>query len=302
MASGMFIQHNLSAIFAHRQLTITNGALDRSLEKLSSGYRINHASDDAAGLAISEKLRTQVSGLEQSSRNVQDGISLIQTAEGGLEELTLILQRMRTLAIQASNDTLTGSDRALLQVEVDQLLQEIDRMQTTVVFNTRQLLTGLPAPTGEPASSAGSIQLHVGANQDQTLSVVIQAMSLQGLGVDELRSEGMETFDGPLVGAGTAAMTTRAGSELAIGLLSAAIDQVSSARADLGAKQNRLEHTYQFTRVSMENMQASESRIRDTDMAEELTKFTKTQILMQAGNAMLSQANLKTQSVLQLLK
>jgi len=221
-----------------------------------------------------------------------DGISLIQTAEGGLEELSLILQRMRTLAIQAANDTLTSSDRSLLQVEVDQLLQEIDRMQTTVVFNTRQLLTGAYD------IGVGSIALHVGANMNQTLALNIGSMSTTGLGINNLT---WKDPDGNVV-AGNASMLDRLDAEAAIGLLSTAINAVSSARADLGAKQNRLEHTYQFTRVSMENMQASESRIRDTDMAEELTKFTKTQILMQAGNAMLSQANLKTQSVLQLLK
>lgn len=291
MASGMVVQHNLSAIFAQRQLTITNFSLEKSLEKLSSGYRINHAADDAAGLAISEKLRTQVSGLEQAGRNTMDGISLIQTAEGGLEELHLILQRTRTLSIEAANDTLTTSDRALLQVEVDQLLQEINRMQTTVVFNTKQLLTGAFA------QGVGSILLHVGANQGQTLGINISSMSTTGLGIDTLS---WKTSTGALTG--NAGMTTQAGAEAAIGLLDTAINTISSNRADLGAKQNRLEHTYNFIRIAMENMQASESRIRDVDMAEELTKFTKTQILLQAGNAMLAQANLKTQSVLQLLK
>lgn len=291
MASGMVVQHNLSATFAQRQLTITNLSLEKSLEKLSSGYRINHAADDAAGLAISEKLRTQVSGLEQAGRNTMDGISLIQTAEGGLEELHLIMQRMRTLAIEAANDTLTTSDRALLQVEVDQLLQEIDRMQTTVVFNTRQLLTG------NYAAGVGSIALHVGANEGQMLGINIGSMSTTGLGIGVLL---WKNSTGALTG--NAGMTTQAGAEAAIGLLDSAINTVSSNRADLGAKQNRLEHTYNFIRIAMENMQASESRIRDVDMAEELTKFTKNQILLQAGNAMLAQANLKTQSVLQLLQ
>ncbi len=290
MSSGMYVQHNLSAIFAHRQLTITNGSLDKSLEKLSSGYRINHAADDAAGLAISEKLRTQVSGLEQAARNTMDGISLIQTAEGGLEELHLILQRMRTLAIEAANDTLTTSDRELLQVEVDQLLEEIDRMQTTVVFNTRRLLTGAYS------TGIGSIQLHVGANAGQVLGLHIGSMSTTGMGIDGLM---WKDDTGAVIGTG---MTTRTGAESAIAILSTAINMVSSNRADLGAKQNRLEHTYNFINTATENMQASESRIRDTDMASELTKFTKTQILLQAGTAMLSQANLKTQSVLQLLQ
>ena len=174
MGSDMRIQHNLPALFAHRQLNLTNMRMDKSLEKLSSGYRINHAADDAAGLAISEKMRTQVQGLEQSSRNVQDGISLIQTAEGGLEELHLVLQRMRTLAIQSANDTNTASDRALIQVEVTQLMAEINRMQTTVVFNTKQLLTG------SYATGTGSIALHVGANANQVLGINIEAMSSTG--------------------------------------------------------------------------------------------------------------------------
>lgn len=278
MGSDMRIQHNLSAIFAQRQVGITNMALDRSLEKLSSGYRINHAADDAAGLAISEKLRTQVSGLEQGSRNIQDGISLIQTAEGGLEEIHSILQRMRTLAVQSANDTNTDSDRALIQVEVGQLLAEINRMQTTVVFNTKQLLTGAYA------TGTGNIVLHAGANQNQALNVNIGSMSATGLGITAL------------------SIATQAGSETAIGLLDTAINDVSRNRADLGAVQNRLEHAFNFSRIAMENMQASESRIRDVDMALELTSFTKNQILLQAGNAMLAQANLKGQNILQLFK
>ncbi len=274
----MRIQHNISALFAHRQLGITNLRLDKSLEKLSSGYRINHAADDAAGLAISEKLRTQVAGLEQASRNVQDGISLIQTAEGGLEELHLILQRVRTLAIQSANDTNTASDRQLIQVEVNQLMSEINRMQTTVVFNTKQLLTGAYA------TGVGSIALHAGANQNQVLSVNIGSMSTTGLGINGL------------------SIATQAGAETAIGLLSNAINEVSSNRADLGAIQNRLEHTYNFIRTAMENMQASESRIRDVDMAMEMTNYTKNQILLQAGNAMLAQANTRPSNLLALFQ
>jgi len=274
----MIVQHNLSATFASHQLNITNDRLQKSLEKLSSGYRINHAADDAAGLAISEKLRTQVSGLEQAARNVQDGISLIQTAEGGMEELHLILQRMRTLAIQSANDTNTASDRALIQVEVSQLLSEINRMQTTVVFNTKQLLTG------SYATGVGSVALHAGANASQVLAVHIGSMSTTGLGINGLN------------------IATQTGSESAITLLSNAINTVSRNRAELGAVQNRLEHTYNFVNTAMENMEASESRIRDVDMASEMTDYTAAQILQQAGTAMLSQANSKASNVLTLFQ
>lgn len=278
MGSDMKIQHNLPAIFAHRQLGITSSRLDKSLEKLSSGYRINHAADDAAGLAISEKLRTQVSGLEQASRNVQDGISLIQTAEGGMEELHLILQRIRVLAVQSANDTLTSADRALIQVEVDQLLSEINRMQTTVTFNTKQLLTG------QFTAGVGSISLQAGANQYQILAINIGSMSTTGLGIDGI------------------SIGTQVDAENALTTLSTAIDSVSRDRANLGAVQNRLEHTYQFTRVAMENMQSSESRIRDVDMALEMTMYTKNQILQQAGNAMLAQANTRPSNLLALFQ
>lgn len=270
------IQTNLPALFAHRQVNLTNSAMEKSLEKLSSGYRINHAADDAAGLAISEKLRTQSNGLEQASRNIQDGISLIQTAEGGMEELHLILQRMRTLAIQSANDTNTASDRQLIQVEVNQLLSEISRMQTTVVFNGKQLLTGAYQ------SGTGDIALHVGAGANQTLNINIGSMSTTGLGINAV------------------SVATQAGAETAITSLSDAINSVSSDRATLGAIQNRLEHTYNFVRVAQENMQASESRIRDVDMAAEMVNYTKGQILSQAGMAMLSQANLSSRNVLSL--
>ncbi len=270
------IQTNLPALFAHRQVNLTNSAMEKSLEKLSSGYRINHAADDAAGLAISEKLRTQSNGLEQASRNIQDGISLIQTAEGGMEEMHLILQRMRTLAIQSANDTNTASDRQLIQVEVSQLLSEINRMQTTVVFNGKQLLTGAYA------SGTGNVALHVGAGANQTLNLNIGSMSTTGLGINAV------------------SVATQAGAETAITALSDAINSVSSDRATLGAIQNRLEHTYNFVRVAQENMQASESRIRDVDMAAEMVNYTKGQILSQAGMAMLSQANLSSRNVLSL--
>ncbi|MBP7653488.1 flagellin [Candidatus Dependentiae bacterium] len=289
MESGLRIQHNVSAMYAHRQLTLTNFRINSSLEKLSSGYRINRAADDAAGLAISEKLRTQINGLDQASRNIQDGISLIQTAESGLEELHSILQRMRVLAVQSANDTLIDSDREFIQLEITQLLCEIDRMQTGVQFNTKYLLNGsygIDRATGNP----GSLVFHVGANINQTYSVHISSFSTTGMNIDTL-------------GDGTTAFTvaTRAEAESAIALLSSAINQISEQRAQLGAIQNRLEHTYNFVLIAKENLQSAESRIRDVDLAAEMVNFTKEQILMQAGQAMLTQANLRPQSVLQML-
>jgi len=286
MPSGIRIMTNIEAIYAHRQLSITNFRINKSMEKLSSGYRINHAADDAAGLAVSEKFRTQIRGLEQAAKNVQDGISMIQTAEGGLEELHEMLHRMRVLSIQAANETLTTSDRALIQLEIDQLLSEIDRMQTSVNFNTLKLLTGSGWTDG--TTNKGSFTFHVGSNYTQTLSVVVQSFSTSALNINIIgTSQG-------------SALTSRAGANSAIALLSTAINRVSSQRAVLGAFQNRLEHTYNFINISRENQIAAESRIRDTDMAAEIVNYTKDQILAQAGQAMLVQANLKPQSVLQL--
>jgi len=289
MESGLRIQHNVSAMYAHRQLSLTNSRINNSMEKLSSGYRINRASDDAAGLAISEKLRTQINGLDQASRNIQDSISMIQTAEAGLEELHSILQRMRVLAVQASNDTLIDSDRAFIQLEITQLLQEIDRMTTGVEFNTKKLLRGdyiTPAAAGGP----GSLIFHVGANKNQVFSVQISSFSTTGLNINHL-------FAGS-----ASSVETRAKAESAIGLLSAAINEVSRQRSVLGAVQNRLEHTYNFVLIQKENMQSAESRIRDVDFAAEMVNFTKEQILMQSGQAMLTQANMRPQSVLQMLQ
>jgi flagellin len=293
MGLGMRIMTNLSGIQAHRQLNITNARVNKTMEKLSSGYRINRAADDAAGLAVSEKFRTQIRGLEQAGKNTQDGISMIQTAEGGLIELTDMLQRMRVLAIQASNDTLTTSDRALIQLEIDQLLAEIDRMQTSVEFNTKPLLTGIYAEGGQETINnqsvdRGSLSFHVGANKAQKLAVQIQSFSASSLGINVLQS-----------GEGSA-LTSIAGANSAIQLLSDAINQVSSQRAVLGAFQNRLESTFNFINITRENQIASESRIRDADIAMEMVNFTKDQILAQAGNAMLVQSNFKNQSVLQL--
>ncbi len=289
MPAGMRIMTNLQAIYAHRQLSVTNFRINRSMEKLSSGYRINHASDDAAGLAVSEKFRMQINGLEQAAKNTQDGISMLQAAEGGLEELQSMLHRMRVLSIQASNDTLTTSDRALIQLEINQLLSEIDRMQTSVEFNTKSLLTGNYLTAGSnSATQPGSLVFQVGANINQSLSVQIRSFSTTALGIN-----GMATGSGN-------ALTSRAGANSSVTLLTTAINSVSSQRAVLGSMQNRLEHTYNFINITRENQMSSESRIRDVDMAAEMINFTKDQILAQAGQAMLVQSNLKPQSVLQL--
>jgi len=274
---GMRIMNNVQAQYAHRQLTLTNLRLNKSMEKLSSGYRINHASDDAAGLAISEKLRTQVKGLDQAKRNIQDGISLLQTAEGGLGEVHSILQRMRVLAVQSSNDTLTTSDRQLIQTEVNQLLSEIDRMTTSVSYNTIQLFAG---------AGTGTISIHAGADANQSLKITALSTSITttNLSISNL------------------SITSVTAAESAITSLTAAINSVSQTRSNIGASQNRLEHTYNFAGISMENQTAAESRIRDVDFASEMINFTKNQILAQAGNSMLSQANMRPQSVLQLLQ
>ncbi len=282
MPAGLRIMTNLQATYAHRQMSITNIRINDSMKKLSSGYRINHAADDAAGLAVSEKFRTQINGLEQSAKNTMDAISMIQTAEGGLEELHGMLQRMRVLSVQASNDTLTTSDRALIQLEIDELLSEIDRMQTSVEFNTKVLLNG------NYAAGNGSLIFHVGANINQVFSVQINSFATTSLGINTIAT------------GQNSALTSTAGANSAINLLSVAINRVSSQRAVLGAMQNRLEHSYNFQNISRENQTASESRIRDVDMAAQMVKFTKDQILAQAGQAMMVQANMKPQSVLQL--
>jgi len=273
----MRITHNIPAIFSLRLLSRTQDDINSSIEKLSSGLRINRASDDAAGLAISEKMRTQVRGLTQALKNAQDGISLIQTAEAGMQETHTILQRMRDLAVQAANDTYTSGDRSKIQVEVAQLIQEITRISSATQFNTMPLLNG------DWAAGTGSLVLHVGANTNETLRINITTMNSRGLGILDIN------------------ISTRAGANSSLSVLDDAIGIVSTYRSNLGAYQNRLEHTINATGIAMENMQAAESRIRDADMAEEMMTFTRNQILSQAGTAMLAQANLLPQSVLPLL-
>ena len=269
----MRIQHNISALNTHRNLAFNNTQAGKSLEKLSSGYKINRAGDDAAGLAISEKMRGQIRGLDMASKNAQDGISLIQTAEGALNETHAILQRMRELAVQAANDTNVQEDRDALQREADQLVAEITRISTTTEFNTQKLLDG----------TFTAKVLQIGANEGQTITVGILNMDANVLGVDGVNFADSNAAQG------------------AITSVDEAIKLVSEERSKLGAIQNRLEHTINNLGTTSENLTAAESRIRDTDMAKEMMNYTKNNILMQAAQSMLAQANQQPQGVLQLL-
>ncbi|MCM3791470.1 flagellin Hag [Domibacillus indicus] len=274
----MIINHNLAALNTHRQLSSASNAQAKNMEKLSSGLRINRAGDDAAGLAISEKMRAQVRGLDQASRNSQDGISMIQTAEGALNETHSILQRMRELAVQSGNDTNTADDRAEIQLEIDDLIDEVDRIATTTQFNGQNLLD-------QTGGATGTFTFQIGANSAQTLDVTFAKMDATSLTVNAL-----DLSD------------SAATSSSAIATVDAAIKLVSDERAQLGAKQNRLEHTINNLNTSSENLTAAESRIRDVDMAKEMMSQTKNSILSQAAQAMLSQANQAPQGVLQLLR
>ena len=269
----MVVQHNLTAMNTSRQLNGVTGALSKSTEKLSSGYKINRAGDDAAGLSISEKMRSQIRGLNKASSNAQDGISLIQVAEGALNETHSILQRMNELATQAANDTNTSTDRTAIQQEVDQLTSEINRIQSTTQFNSMNLLDG--TFTGK--------NLQVGSLSGQSIGISISNMNAQSLGVSGLK---VSSF-----GQAGAAMSK----------IQAAIDSVSTQRSKLGALQNRLEHTINNLDTTAENTQSAESRIRDTDMASEMVQYSKNNILSQAGQSMLAQANQSNQGVLSLL-
>ena len=270
----MVVQHNLSAMNTSRQLNGVTSSLSKSTEKLSSGYRINRAGDDAAGLSISEKMRSQIRGLNKASDNAQDGISLIQVAEGALNETHSILQRMNELATQAANDTNTSTDRKAIQQEVDQLTSEIDRIRSTTQFNTQNLLDG----------SFSKKNLQIGSLSGQSISISVSNMNATSLGVNGLK------------------VSSFSGAGEAMSKIQAAIDKVSTQRSKLGALQNRLEHTINNLDTTSENTQAAESRIRDTDMADEMVQYSKNNILSQAGQSMLSQANQQTQGVLSLLQ
>jgi len=286
----MIINHNLSAMYADRSLRVTQTSLDKSMEKLSSGMRINRAGDDASGLAVSEKMRSQIRGLNQASTNASNGISFIQTAEGYLQESQDIIQRLRELAVQASNGIYTAEDRMQIQVEVSQLVDEIDRIASHAQFNGMNMLTGRFArATGENVVTA-SMWFHIGANMDQRERVFIGTMTSKGLGVRNAGDNSILSLADP------------DSANRAIGTLDEALKKVNKQRADLGAYQNRLEHAIRGIDIGAENLQAAESRIRDTNMANEIVKHTKDQILSQAGTAMLAQANQISQGVLQLLQ
>ena len=274
----MRINNNLTALNSHRQYGINHAAIAGNVEKLSSGMRVNRAADDAAGLAISEKMRAQIRGLNMASKNTQDAISLVQTAEGGMQTIQDILQRMRELAVQSGSDTNNADlDRDALQAEFDQLMKEIDQITETTEFNERALLDG----------SAEDIIIQAGANEGQVMTITIKSMSSDGLGITGATAK--------IDGDGSAARTTT------LEALTTAINTVSMARAELGALQNRLEFKVQNLNNQAENIAAAESRIRDADMAQMMTEFTKNNILFQSSTAMLAQANALPQGVMQLL-
>ncbi len=286
----MVINHNMSAMFANRSLGIANGSLQKDMEKLSSGQKINRAGDDASGLAVSEKMRAQIRGLNQASRNAQNGISFIQTTEGYLQETTDIIQRIRELAVQSSNGIYTDEDRTYIQVEVSSLVAEVDRIASCAQFNGLNMLTGRYArATGENTPTA-SMWLHIGANMDQRTQVYIGTMTAAALGIRNIGTEEIMS------------LATPDDANRAIGTLDESLKRINKQRADLGAYQNRLEKTVEGLDVAAENTQASESRIRDTDMAYQMVEFTKNQILTQSGTAMLTQANSQAQTVLSLLR
>ena len=276
----MIVQHNMSALNANRQLGITNKALAKTTEKLSSGYRVNRAADDAAGLSISEKMRGQIRGLNQASRNAQDGQNLIQTAEGALGEIHSVIQRMRELTVEASNDTNVSADRKAIALELAALSSEIDRIASQTEFNTMKLLDG----------SFTNKELQVGANAKQVITFSISGMTASALGVTVATVAGK-------VSNNTASTITPI-----ISVVNKALSLVSQQRSKLGALQNRLDHTIDNADNMAENLQSSESQIRDTNMAETMVQYSAKSIIQQAGQSMLAQANQATQGVLSLLQ
>lgn len=286
----MIINNNISAIFGNRQLAVDTAMTDKNMEKLSSGMRINRAGDDASGLAVSEKMRSQIRGLNQALRNTQDGVSFIQTTEGYLQEVGNTLQRVRELAVQASNGIYTDEDRGYIQVEVDQMVAEIDRIGSHAQFNGLKMLSGMFAePTAESTPPA-EMFLHLGANMDERVQVHINTMNSTALG---LKSEGTGQ---------TISIADQNDANTVIGVVDQALSRVNAQRANLGATQNRLESSTRSIMVGSENLQAAESRIRDTNMARESSEFAKNQVLTQAATAMLAQANQRPQLVLSLLR
>jgi len=281
----MIINHNMSAINANKVLKFKHWDVNKSMEQLSSGMRINRAGDDASGLAVSEKMRTQIQGLRQAERNTEDGMSFVQTAEGYLDQTATILQRIRVLAVQSSNGIYTQEDRQLIQVEVSALIDEVDRIASQAEFNKFKLLLGDFSRTNPKAS----MWFHMGPNMHQRERVYIGTMTSQGLNLKEKTGNFL------------ANLSTAGGANRTIGVIDDALHKVAKQRADLGAYYNRLEHAAKGLMTAYENIQASESRIRDADTAETLVDLTKDQILTQSGTSMLAQANMKTRTILQLL-
>jgi flagellin len=277
----------MSALYANRELGVTQADVAKSIEKLSSGQRINRAGDDASGLAVSEKMRSQIRGLNQAERNIQNGVSFIQATEGYLQETQDILHRLRELSVQSANGIYSDEDRMQIQVEVSQLVDEVNRIASHAQFNGMNMLTGGFARD----SVVGRVmQLQIGANMDQNERIFVGTMTAAALGLQNAQGE-----------AGNVSIATPEEANMAIGAVDTALKAVSKQRADLGAYQNRFEMAAEGVAIAAENLQAAESRIRDADMASEMVTFTKDSILSQAGNAMLAQANVRTQSVLQLL-
>lgn len=287
----MIINHNMSSINSNRVLKFNDISASKDMEKLSSGMKINRAADDASGLAVSEKMRSQVRGLLQAEKNSENGISLIQTAEGYLQESQDVLQRMRELAVQSSNGIYTAEDRMYIQVEVSQLVDEVDRIASHAQFNGMNLLTGRFANAeATNGTKTGSMWFHIGANMDQRKQVFIGTMTSKGLGIREIATDKFIS------------LSTPDGANASIGTIDVALKKINKQRADLGAFQNRFEMANKGLLIGAENLQAAESIIRDTDMASEMVNYTKDNILIQSGTAMLAQANAKTRSVTQLLQ
>lgn len=279
----MRINHNMSAIFANRQLQAVSRSLDKSIEKLASGEAINRAGDDASGLAVSEKMRTQINGLVQAEKNTQNGLSFIQVAEGSFQQVNEILQRIRSLSVQSANGIYSNSDRTQIQVEVSQLVDEIDRISTSAEFNRMKMLTGRYAR----GSKTGSMFFHVGANSNQRIRVFIQTISANALNLYS--------------GNKKRTISTVGQANSMIGYIDSALEKLNRQRADLGAYYNRMENTIKALARSHENLMAADSRIRDVDMAAQMVEFTRDQILVQTGVAMLAQANFKPKLIMKLL-
>ncbi len=280
----MRINHNMSAIFANRQMQNVSARLDKTIEKLASGELINRAGDDASGLAVSEKMRTQINGLVQAEKNAQNGLSFIQVAEGSFQQINELMQRIRTLSVQSANGIYSNSDRTQIQVEVSQLIDEVDRISTSAEFNRLKMLTGSYARNSKTAS----MFFHVGANSNQRVRVFIQTMSAQALNLIESSKK--------------RSISTVGQANSMIGYVDTALEKLNRQRADLGAYYNRLENTVKALSLSYENMMAADSRIRDADMAAEMVNFTRDQILVQTGTSMLVQANFKPKLVMKLIE